>query len=420
MLSGPSLHLTYCTNIHPGESWKEVFQNLKDYILPIKNALAPELNFGIGLRLSDSAANDLLDGDRLATFKNWLQENDLYVFTINGFPFGKFHHNKVKDDVHKPDWVTSERYHYTLNLIKILEYLLPPNIDGGISTSPLSYKPWFKYEEEKLELVYKQATKNLLKLVEVMVKIKAQSSKHIHIDIEPEPDGLIENSDEVISFFKNRLIPAGVKYFKKIFGSNPEQAENLLKDHIQVCYDVCHFAVGYEKPSEVFQKFDEEGIKIGKIQISAALKAQIPEEEHERESLKDKFMPFVESTYLHQVVARAKSNELVRYPDLPLALENIHKPGIVEWRVHFHVPIFMSQYSMLGSTQQDIEDVLQYNTIHKVTNHLEVETYTWEVLPPEDRLDLSQSILRELSWVRTILDGKKPFEVWVKGKDGNE
>lgn len=417
MITGPSLHLTYCTNIHPGETWLEVFNTLKEYILPIKANLAPDQKFGIGLRLSDTAAKELLENNQLDIFKLWLDENQLYVFTMNGFPFGKFHNKVVKDDVHKPDWVTSERYHYTLNLIKILTHLLPEDIDGGISTSPISYKPWFIYENEKLELVYKQATKNLLTLVEKLIITKKETGKIIHIDIEPEPDGLLENSDEVIKYFNERLIPSGVKYLHQVLGFNSQQAEASIKEHIQICYDVCHFAVGYEKAEDVFEKFNREGIRIGKIQISAALKAQIPKDNAERETLKEKFLPFVESTYLHQVVARKYNNELIHFQDLPQALEHLHKPEIEEWRMHFHVPIFMNKYSQLESTQEDIEDVLQLNLNNRVTNHLEVETYTWEVLPTEDRLDLPQSITRELTWVKHILEGKKPFEVWVRGQD---
>ncbi|MDQ3535433.1 MAG: metabolite traffic protein EboE [Bacteroidota bacterium] len=417
MLAGPNLHLTYCTNIHPGETWLEVFKTLKEYILPIKENLAPDKEFGIGLRLSDVAANELLEANQLEVFINWLQENRLYVFTMNGFPFGKFHHNKVKDDVHKPDWVTLERFNYTLNLVNILTHLLPDHGEGGISTSPLSYKPWFKNEKEDLELVFNQATKNLLVLVEKLISIKKETGKLIHIDIEPEPDGLLENSGEVISYFKDRLVPAGIKYLKKVLDYNPQQAESAIKEHIQICYDVCHFAVGYEKAFEVFEKFKKEGIKIGKIQISAALKANIPKDEAERNMLYEKFLPFVESTYLHQVVARNENDGLTQYPDLPQALENLNKPNIEEWRIHFHVPIFMSKYSQLESTQIDIEEVLHQNQKNPVTHHLEVETYTWEVLPTEDRLDLTHSIIRELTWVNMLLEGKKPFQVWVKGKD---
>ena len=124
-----NLHLTYCTNIHPGETWSEVKHNLKKYLPQLKTRLAPNQPFGIGLRLAAGAAQELLDGDNLSQFQTWLQEEDLYVFTLNGFPYGGFHHQRVKDKVYSPDWSKSERLDYSLKLIKILE-ILPPGFIG--------------------------------------------------------------------------------------------------------------------------------------------------------------------------------------------------------------------------------------------------------------------------------------------------
>jgi hypothetical protein len=135
-------HLTYCTNIHPGESWTETYNNLKQFIPKVKQEVSPDAPFGIGLRLSDKASSSLLEGNNLSVFKGWLEKNHCYVFTLNGFPFGGFHHQSVKDQVHQPDWTTQARLGYTLRLFDILAALLPEGIEGGISTSPLSYKYW--------------------------------------------------------------------------------------------------------------------------------------------------------------------------------------------------------------------------------------------------------------------------------------
>lgn len=143
LATNTDLHLTYCTNIHPGESWAEVVSNLKRYLPQLKTRLSPDHPFGIGLRLADIAARELLTGDNLIQFQTWLQKQDLYVFTLNGFPYGGFHHQVVKDRVYAPDWSTQERLNYTLRLIEILAALLPLDLDGGISTLPISYKPWW-------------------------------------------------------------------------------------------------------------------------------------------------------------------------------------------------------------------------------------------------------------------------------------
>ena len=158
------LHLTYCTNIHPGETWTEVAKNLKQYIPQLKTRLSPDKSFGIGLRLADMAARELLDRDNLAQFQTWLQEENLYVFTLNGFPSGGFHHQVVKDKVYAPDWSTSERLDYTLRLIKILTTILPDSLDGGISTLPISYKPWWQNSESKNKTLH-QSSLNLARAI---------------------------------------------------------------------------------------------------------------------------------------------------------------------------------------------------------------------------------------------------------------
>lgn len=181
-----SFHLTYCTNIHPGEEWNQVFANLQQYIPSLKERLAAKEQFGIGLRLAEVAAKELLQGNTLAEFKSWLNEHDLYVFTLNGFPYGGFHWQVVKDQVYAPDWSTQERLDYTLQLTRILAELLPNDVDGSISTLPLSYKPWFKGNQTFQALVLKNASLNIAQVVEAMVRIRTETGKLLHLDLEPE------------------------------------------------------------------------------------------------------------------------------------------------------------------------------------------------------------------------------------------
>ncbi|WPP53581.1 metabolite traffic protein EboE [Catalinimonas niigatensis] len=388
--------LTYCTNIHPGEDWNTVMETLYTYIPPVKQVLSPEAPFGIGLRLSRQAADQLMNAHCLATFKNWLTAHNCYVFTMNGFPYGGFHRQRVKDDVHQPDWTTTERYEYTRNLFYILTELLPEGMDGGISTSPLSYKHWHKSASE-LDVVMEKSLDHLVQIAVQLHEIRQKSGHLLHLDIEPEPDGLLEDTQTTLDFYKNWLIPQGVKILEKK-GMSVEQAEECLREHIRLCYDVCHFAVMNESPESVLQKFASEDIRIGKVQISAALKAILPDSN--RKAKEAAFRQFAESTYLHQVVAIDQQGNRRQYPDLPQALEEIHKPEIREWRTHFHVPVFLENYGELQSTQDDVIRTLNYLKTHHPTHHLEVETYTWEVLPEDIRLEMADSIVRELEWVR--------------------
>ncbi|MET3113377.1 hypothetical protein AAKU52_001100 [Pedobacter sp. CG_S7] len=391
-------HLTYCTNIHSGKNWTEDFDILKQNFPVIKKAVAPVQSFGIGLRLSHAASLELLDAATLTKFKQWLQENDAYVFTINGFPYGDFHHTVVKADVHTPDWTTTDRRDYTIRLFKILESLLPEGMDGGISTSPLSYRHWFKTAEALNQAKY-TSTRHIIEVIKELNIIYQQTGKLMHLDLEPEPDGIIETGREYIDWFENELLVIGIPEFVKSFNISAAEAENAIKKHLCLCYDVCHFAVGYEVHEYVLTELAKKGLKVGKIQISAALKANLNRSAEEREKIKSSFETFNEPTYLHQVVAAKKDGQLLRYPDLPQALEDFNNKAVEQWRAHFHIPISVKEIGLLQSTQDDILKVLEIQKNTPFTNHLEVETYTWGVLPEQLKLPITQSIINELNWV---------------------
>lgn len=396
-----NFHLSYCSNIHPGESWEATFDNLKHYIPEVRKNLDFKGPFGIGLRLSHEASLILEKPEELARFQTWLQKENAYVFTLNGFPYGDFHRTVVKDQVHFPDWTTPERKDYTIRSFKILAQLLPDGQDGGISTSPVSYRHWFK-TQEAFDRGMEVATSHLMEVVTELAKIEDETGKLLHLDIEPEPDGILENSDEMVWLFTDWLLPKGAPELAKTLGISPIESEALIRRHIQVCYDVCHFAIVYEKPEETFEKFAKAGLKIGKVQISAALKLML---DQERGILKDQLSEFAESTYLHQVVGRNSDGSLISYPDLLPALEKLEDAKEEEWRIHFHVPVFMKKYGEFESTNFLIEEVLKVlQSKPELSNHLEVETYTWEVLPPESRLPLAESISRELAWVISQLN----------------
>ena len=394
-----SFHLTYCTNIHPGEEWNQVFANLKQYIPTLKARLSPQEQFGIGLRLADIAVRELLEGNNLAQFHRWLTQQDLYVFTLNGFPYGGFHRQVVKDQVYAPDWSKPERLEYTLRLTKVLTALLPEGVDGGISTLPLSYKPWWREDQASCDSVLKDSSLHLALVAAEMAHIREETGKLLHLDLEPEPDGLIENAAEVIHFFQEWLLPIGGGCLAERLGISQELAEAKLLEHIRICYDTCHFAVEYENPSSVFQRFQAAGIQIGKIQLSAAIQMLLPATVQARSLMIDWLCPFAESTYLHQVIERQIDGTLHHYPDLATALPHLKQSTAQEWRTHFHVPIFIRDYQTLQSTQDDIVTVLNLLQDNHACKHLEIETYTWDVLPKEMKLDLLASIQREYEWV---------------------
>lgn len=396
-----NFHLTYCTNIHPGETWQQVRSQLEQYIPELKARLSLNAPFGIGLRLSDLAARELLEGDNLHQFQTWLTQQDLYVFTLNGFPYGGFHHQVVKDQVYAPDWSKQSRLAYTLQLVKILAALLPEGIEGSISTLPLSYKPWWAKNKSDWETIFKQSSFNLACVTSEMVDIRNKTGKLIHLNLEPEPDGLLENTAELLHFFEDWLLPIGGEYLVSSLGISRSMAETMLREHIGLCYDTCHFAVEYEQPASVIERCQSAGLKIGKIQLSAAIQVALTSEN--RDKIKERLHPFAESTYLHQVIERWADGSLHHYHDLVTALPHLEQSPAQEWRIHFHVPIFIRNYQLLQSTQDDLVKVLHLIQDNPICNHLEIETYTWDVLPPEMKLDLLTSIEREYQWVNSLI-----------------
>jgi len=395
-------HLSYCTNIHSGESWKDHFNALKINFPGIKEQVCGDQAMGIGLRLSNSASVDIQGDEELKEFKEWLAANNAYVFTMNGFPYGDFHHAVVKDQVHAPDWTSKERLDYTLRLFRILAELLPEGIEGGISTSPLSYRFWFP-EKEDFQNAVLLATQNVIGVAEELFRIRQKLGVKMHLDIEPEPDGILESAAEFIDWFENVLLPLSKQILPDRLNISPEEAEVLIKEHICLCYDVCHFAIGYESHSKVIELLENKGIKVGKIQISAALKADLPAKPELRSGIAAAFENFNEPTYLHQVVARKEDGQFLRYRDLPEALSDVTNPLVKEWRAHFHVPVFVKELGLLQSTQEDISEVLKIQKNRPITDYMEVETYTWEVLPDALKVPIDQSIIRELNWVKKLL-----------------
>ena len=172
----------------------------------LKARLSPQTPFGLGLRLSASECEELLAGDRLLAFKDFLAAHDLYVFTLNGFPYGAFHGPRVKAEVFAPDWREPARLDYTLRLVQVLQELLPPGLEGSISTSPLSYKPWLLSPDKE---ALGHITRNLTVVAHRLLEVREHSGLFIHLDLEPEPDGLVETCAEVAAFYQQWLLPLG-------------------------------------------------------------------------------------------------------------------------------------------------------------------------------------------------------------------
>jgi len=357
--------ITYCTNIHPGESWNEIFSNIKTYIPAIKEAVSPDSPFPVGLRLSNLAAKEI-DHNTSARFYDWCEQNDCYIPTINGFPYGSFHSSPIKENVYVPDWRYIERVEYTKQLANLLDSWLPGGIIGSISTVPIGFKKHFR--EGEFEVV----RENLIDVLEHLDRLKQRSGKEIILSLEPEPGCVLETTEGTVRFFEDMRFP------------------EELRGGIGICFDCCHHAVEFEDPKESLALLREADIKIGKVQVSSALSAvDVKSENLDR---------FCEPCYLHQVVVRQQDGSLIRYDDLPEALLVHRGSPVEEWRIHFHVPVFAESMDSYSTTRLFTEEVL---SILERGVLLEVETYTWHVLPPEFQMEpITQSIIREIQWVQ--------------------
>jgi hypothetical protein len=392
----PQLHLTYCMNIHPGETWVENSAAIVDKTMPVKGRVAPDQWFGLGLRLSAHAASELQDPERRAKALDYFGTNQLYPFTVNGFPYGRFHAGPVKENVYAPDWRTPERRDYTIQIADVLAAMLPDAIEGSISTVPCSFKPWITTEDEKTAMAH-----NLAAVVAYLAALRDDTGRTIHLGLEPEPDCYLETTAEMISFYKDILLTHGVDEVARILGCERGHAEELLRRHLGVCFDTCHVALQFEDLSESLRAYQSEGILISKIQLSAALRAKSNDETWEA------LRAFNEPVYLHQVKGRSTSGMRYAWYDLPQALDELPDfPDVDELRVHFHVPLFSNGTGPLSSTA----DLMTPDFFHLLRSgicpHLEIETYTFDVLPAEYHPgDVVRSVAREYSWVLSRLEG---------------
>ncbi|GAA1525265.1 metabolite traffic protein EboE [Actinomadura kijaniata] len=353
---GSLVHLAYCTNVHPAEDLDGVIAQLSRYARPVRERLgAPRL--GVGLWLARRVADTLItDRAELVRLRKALDHNGLEVVTLNGFPYEGFQDAVVKHNVYHPDWTTSERVRYTLDLARVLTLLLPEDVDGGsVSTLPLAWRaPWTPQQVA-------MADRRRDRLNRELAGLAAATGRTIRVGFEPEPGCVVETTGQAV----RHLAGQGV------------------------CLDACHLAVAFEDPAEAVDRLVAAGSPIVKLQASCALEL---DGGADREALR----AFAEPRFLHQTRAGGGAAA----DDLDAALDRL--PADEPWRVHFHVPLHAAPEPPLRSTRHVLEDALAalFGGERALTPHVEVETYTWEVLPdPPDGPDaLADGIAAELAW----------------------
>ena len=357
--------LTYCTNVHPGETWAETLANVRHYVPRVKKAVSPGAPFPIGLRLSAQAAGEVTPR-AAAGFLDWCLEQNCQVVTINGFPYGSFHASRVKEHAYLPDWRERRRVEYTRQLVGLMRRWLPAGGTGSISTLPIGYRD--NIEEEHLPLI----RENLCLVLEDLAKVSLQG-RRIILALEPEPGCLLQRAEDVIAFVECMRFP-------------PE-----LLPYLGVCFDCSHAAILFENPRRAFTLLAAAGIPVAKIHVSSAVRLTA---DH-----RQAVWLFLDPRYLHQTCIR-NGMEITSFPDLPELLPREPK-GEEEWRIHYHLPIFDDGAGLYGTTNNYIREVLACRPPEAL---LEIETYTYNVLPAAIRPEnVVAGICREFNWLRSCL-----------------
>ena len=384
MIFKHGLQLAYCTNVHRGENWADTFAALEQHTLRVKERVQPTGQYAVGLRLSDQAARELSDPQTLLHFQRWLDKHDCYVFTINGFPFGQFHGTRVKENVYRPDWTEPRRLDYTKRLFDLLAQLVPAGIEGSVSTSPGSFKEFINSPEQERTM-----RDNFWHCIEYIAALGEKANRQLHLGVEPEPLGWFENAAETLQFFE------------QMHHEHPN--DEKLESHLGVNYDACHFAIEFEDPAQTVALFQQNGIRLSKIHLSNALRLR-PTKTALRQ-----LAAFAEDVYLHQVIARHSDGSLTRFRDLGDALNRPLSPTLEsdsEWRVHFHVPLHWQPEGELNTTADQVSGLLEVlKSQPQLCSHLEMETYTWSVLPePWRSRDVVEQLVGEYDWTLRQLE----------------
>ena len=388
--------LTYSTLVHPGDTWPEMWDSLTTYVPQVKQRVSPNDPFGVSLRISAASAETLTgDAAERERLKAFLADNDMYLYTVNAFPYGPFKNTIVKEQVYEPDWRSDERAVYTMQVADILAEVAAPGIEPTIQSPPLGFKPRVTGPD-----VVDAFTRQVIRVVAHLVKLHERTGRNVRLALEPEPACFLETTDEAIDYFTNHLYAADAEAsLARQTGLSAAEAAAALRNHLGMVYDICHQAVEYEDIGISLRRLADAGIPVFKLQEAAAVR--VPEV---TQATVDALRRFADTVYLTQTVER-RNGELTHYLNLEDAFEAWERdPGPREWRTHFHVPVFLDDLGDFRTTRFAIEDALEFHRNNKLSPHLEIETYTWDVLPEHLKTgDIVDYVTLEIEWVREQL-----------------
>jgi sugar phosphate isomerase/epimerase len=390
-------HLTYSTLVHPADNWEQLYQSLTTYLPKVKARVAGNKSFGVCIRLAAKTAETLVNSpaerDKLKTF---LSDNDMYIYTANAFVYGHFKGDKVKEEVYEPDWRGEERTQYTINVAEVLADVCPKGIAPSIQSAPLGFKPRVTGDD-----VVAAYTDHVLRVVAHLIELESRTGSTVQLALEPEPYCFLETTDETIAYFRDHLYSgAAVEKLAKLARVPITEANEALRRHLGIVYDICHQAVEYEDITASLQKLVDAGVPVFKLQEAAAL--HVPEV---TQGAVDTLKRYAKTIYLTQTLEK-RDGKIIKYLNVEDAIAAFeHDPhGKREWRTHIHVPVFLDDLGQFRTTRFAIEDALRFHKQKPLSRQLEIETYTWDMLPDSLKTgDIVEYVSREIEWVRDQL-----------------
>jgi hypothetical protein len=391
-------HLTYSTLVHPGDTWPEMWNSLSTFVPRVKARVCPDRPFGVSLRLSAASAQALTDSPaERSKLKAFLADKDLYLYTVNAFPYGPFKNQIIKAEVYEPDWRSEERTRYTMQVADILADVGSMSVNPSIQSPPLGFKPRVTGSD-----VVEAYAANVRRLAAHLHRLREKTGRTVTLALEPEPFCFLETTAETVEFFTRVLrSERSLQALGAELGLGTDKALDILHRHVGTVYDICHQAVEFEDISASLQSLVDNDIAVFKLQEAAAI--QVP---HVTRAAVEEFRRFADSVYLTQTIQK-KDGEFKRFLNLEDAFADFERDpvGPREWRTHFHVPVFLEELGEhFRTTRFAIAEALAFHKARPLSAQLEIETYTWDVLPAHLKTgDIVDYVTLEIEWVKSQL-----------------
>jgi hypothetical protein len=390
-------HLTYSTLVHPGDTWEEMRESLETYAPAVKSRFSPDAPFGVSLRLSSASATTLAaDPAERARLRDFLKAEDLYVYTVNAFPYGPFKGRRVMEDVYEPDWSTEDRVRYTCDVADVLADIVVAGVSPTIQSAPLAFRPKVSGPDDVAAL-----TRNLFRVVAHLIDLERETGTRVKLALEPEPFCFLETTKETVDYFNTHVYSvAGTRGLVEMTGLPASEVFGLIRRHLGVVFDICHQSVAFENIADSLALLEAASIPVFKLQAAAALR--IPRVDAQ---VVGDLEAFTNTIYLSQTT-ELRDGVTTKFLNLIDAIDawNMSPGGEREWRTHFHVPVFLGDLGSFRTTRDGIAAALRVHASSPVSDHLEIETYTWDVLPAHLKTgDITDYVTRELEWVRDDL-----------------